>query len=60
MQLELFSYDELKECYAKTCLALCREATFFLKRLDCRFQYVIDCYSRSVDSFHAFYFSRRK
>lgn len=60
MQLELFTFDEIKECFARTCTGLLRQANGFLKRLDCRFNYVMDCYCAIVDSFHVFYFSGKR
>lgn len=56
MQLELFTFEEIKECFANTCNSLLRQANGLLKKLDCRFNYVIECYSCAVDSFHDFYF----
>lgn len=56
MQLELFAFDEIKECFACTCNGLLRQANDLLMRLDSRFNYVMDCYCAAIDSFHAFYF----
>lgn len=48
MQLELFSLDELKECYDKTALRLMKQVTLSLCK-PC-YDYVMSCFEVAVDA----------
>lgn len=48
MQLELFSFSELKECYDNTALRLMQQVTLSLCK-PC-YAYVMSCFERAVDA----------
>lgn len=55
MQLELFNPAEIYDCFSHTAINLLAQANDLLKRLDSRYNLVLDCWSLTVDGLDAFY-----